>query len=304
VAARSSVSTRFSAGCGIISIEANWLGSPDEQKLQLVLYDPANRPVRTVPVGRAAGSVFTIVYPVSPDQVKSGSSWTVKYVNNGTTKVSVYPLVRYPKGPCPEPKPAASGQTTIRLQNGLYPTGGYGGAREAVLSEAEPNVNDKTKGCLADGDDPPGTGQDKATLLYWDIGTIPAGARLVDASITLDVFNETGDTYYLYALNQPWDGDRATWYQARTGRRWQHPGAQGGNDRDFTILGELRGAAEGPAVIELNSTGRKLLESWIDGTKPNYGFILANDSAVDGVDFYCSTSSTAQHRPMLTVVYE
>ncbi len=304
VAARSSASSRFSAGCGIISIQANWLGNPDEKKLQLVLYDPANRPVRTVPVGRATGDVFTIVYPVSPDQVKSGTTWTVKYVNNGTTGASVYPHVSYPKGACPEPKPDSSGRTTISLQNGRHPTGGYAGAHEAVLSQAQPNASDKSKGCLADGDDPPGTGRDKATLLYWDVETIPDGVRVVDASITLGVFNETEDTYYLYGLNRPWDGDRATWNRARRGQNWQSPGAQGRNDRDSTILGELRGAARGPAVIKLNSTGRSLLESWINGTKLNSGFVLANASAVDGVDFYCSTFSKVKQRPMLTVVYE
>ncbi len=199
---------------------------------------------------------------------------------------------------------SAASQTTLHFQNGRYPTNSYQSAGEAVLSQANPIANDKSQGCLADGDDPSNTGHDKTTLLYWDVTAIPAGARVVDATITLAVTNRTSNDYFLYGMNRPWNSDHATWLAAGNGQGWQNEGAQGSSDRDFTVLGELPGAEVGPGIIRLNSTGRLLVQSWIDGARPNYGFAFANTHAADGVDFACSDALPPQSRPMLTVVYE
>ena len=53
--------------------------------------------------------------------------------------------------------------------------------------------------------------------------------------------------------------------------------------------------------IPLNSDGLALLQSWVDNPANNHGFIIANSSSSDGVDF--DSSNVPTPRPKLTVRY-
>ena len=69
------------------------------------------------------------------------------------------------------------GTNAISFQDGVSPNSDYSGTRDTVLSQSAPSVNFGGDFALyVDGDDPPGSGKDLSTLLYWDISGIPQGS--------------------------------------------------------------------------------------------------------------------------------
>lgn len=152
-----------------------------------------------------------------------------------------------------------------------------------------------------DGDD--GNGNDLSTILHWDINAIPAGSIVEGATITLNVFDKSNDTYQVYEMKQNWVENQATWNSYSSDKTWQTPGALGSNDRGNTVLGTFAPSSTGMYNIILNSDGVALVQSWVDIPEGNHGFIIANDSATDGVDFDSREVSTATTRPKLTIRY-
>jgi hypothetical protein len=192
----------------------------------------------------------------------------------------------------------------IDFQDGVSPDPDYSGTLDTVLAEEEPDANfGSDLAGLLDGDDPPGSGSDLSTILSWDIRAIPVGSLVEGATIALNVFNQSSDTYQIYEMKQDWVESQATWNIYSTSSGWHAPGALGTNDRGSTVLGNLAPSSTGMHSIPLNSDGLALLQSWVDNPANNHGFIIANSSSSDGVDFDSSDVPTPANRPKLTVRY-
>ncbi|UCD28922.1 MAG: DNRLRE domain-containing protein [Planctomycetota bacterium] len=189
---------------------------------------------------------------------------------------------------------------TIWFQNGQRPYKGYDDATDVVITQAVPDLPlGDLFNCLADGDDPPGTGHDMSTLLRWDLRTIPAGTRIRAASITLHTSDASFDEYYLYEMKRGWVDHEATWKAYREGAPWARAGASDPQDRGNKVLGRLKATSTGKFVIRLNNDGVALVQRWIDNPASNHGLIIANSQATDGVDFRCI--GIVMFRPMLTI---
>ena len=193
---------------------------------------------------------------------------------------------------------------TGSIQDGVAPTAGYAGTTDTYMSSNAPTSNFGSSAMLLlDGDDPGGSGNDLASLLKWDISSIPPGSFVDSAQITLDVFNSTTGVYEIYELKSNWVEAEASWNVFAVGSGWQTPGAQGPLDRGSLVLGTISPAFSGSYSISLNAKGLALVQSWIDDPATNNGIIIANSSTTGGLDVRSRKYGTAAQRPKLTVTY-
>ena len=192
----------------------------------------------------------------------------------------------------------------IIFQDGQSPYAGYVGTTDVTLEEALFNSNTgNLPVCYVDGDEPPRTGQDRATLLRWDVSAIPEDSTIIEVSVTLSVVDITNEVYYVYEMKQDWVESQATWDFYRNNRQWVDKGASSVQDQGQTKLGTLRVVDLGKTEIPLNNSGVAVVQSWIRDPANNRGLIIKNADAIDGVDFSCSEDNVAINRPRLTITY-
>jgi hypothetical protein len=179
----------------------------------------------------------------------------------------------------------------ISFQDGVSPTPAYAGTRDTYIAEDQPTTNFCSVPTLrVDGDDPPGTERDVSTLLQWDLSTIPAGSKVQSATITINVTNPTGGTYELYRIASPWEECQVTWdTRPSTG---------------MTVRGTVGPTSTGTHTITLHNDGVALVQSWIDGSTPNYGLMIAASDVPDGLAFDSREASPAFNHPRLTITFE
>jgi len=190
--------------------------------------------------------------------------------------------------------------TNWSFQRGVLPSAAYVGTRDTSLAQASPTSNlGLSTTCMADGDDPGGSGNDLYALLAWDISQVPVDATVQSATITLRVTNPSPGTWQLYAVKRAWSETGATWQQAASGQPWQTAGAAGSLDRDTVLVGSLVKPAIGVRSIVLNGAGIALVQSWVANPASNQGLILVGTSG-DGVDFV-SGQGAAADRPRLDI---
>jgi hypothetical protein len=195
-------------------------------------------------------------------------------------------------------------QVLLDFQNGIFPSPNYLGAKDAYLSEAEPNENFSLENrLLLDGDDPPSSAKDKSTLLKWELSSIPKNSIVQSAKITLQVANSSTNIFKLFTLLKDWNQDQVTWNLSDNTYPWQSPGAKGPDDRGNKILGTLSAFWSGFHSMTLNATGIAAVQSWVDNPDSNFGFIIAHNTSSNGVEFFSSKVSTPPNRPRLSITY-
>jgi len=195
-------------------------------------------------------------------------------------------------------------QMTKSFQDGLAPDTSYNGTFDTYIREATAGTNYGAAGTLqVDGDEPSGTGTDMSILLGWDISTIPANATVQSATMYLNTLNISSGPYFCYGLLRSWEQLQATWNDALTASSWATAGALGAADRDSLSLCTISAPSTGPLAVSLNADGIAMVQSWIDGSAPNYGMVIADSVTNDGADFDSSESANAMNRPKLEIVY-
>ena len=194
---------------------------------------------------------------------------------------------------------------TMLFQNGVSPDATYSDYTDTYLSQQNPTTNYNSDTFIAvDGDDPGGSTNDLSALMRWDISSLPSGAVATSASITVRVTNQSGNTYNLYEALKSWNEATATWNTTDGSTTWQSGGAQGALDRNSTSLGGISAGSTGDNTTTLNTDGVALINQWIDTPASNFGFVLADATATNGLDFRSSAHSTANTRPILSITYE
>lgn len=197
----------------------------------------------------------------------------------------------------------ASDTTSATLQDGMSPAA-YAGTRDATISQVAPTTAfGATTTLLVDGDDPPGSGSDLATLIRFDTASIPAGATIVSASLRFKAVDPSANSYSAYPVLRAWDEATVTWTNASTAVAWATAGAAGGADRGSTAVGTLSAASLGPVAIDLNASGVALVQGWVAGTTANNGIVVAGSSQTDGIDLSSREAAMAADRPALVVAY-
>ena len=235
------------------------------------------------------GTDTTSPYSFAWTNVAAGSfSLTVKATDNAgavTTSAAVAITVN-----------AGSGPTTVSFQDGVN---GYAGTRDTTIrSDATTTNYGTTTTLLVDGS------PDYASLIKWDLSSIPAGKTVTAVTISLNVVDVTTGTYEIYALKRDWVETGATWAQFASGSAWQTAGANGANDRETTVLGSVTGSSTGVKTYTLNAAGIAKVQSWLNAPATNYGFAILDYAVSDGLDVNSSEFATVASRPKITVTYQ
>ena len=243
------------------------------------------------------GNGFLRILHFSPEkneiQVDTYSPWLNQYETDSNSQF----VLPYDMG-------GLSALNTISFQDGVSPGPSYFGTIDTVLSQNEPNTNFGNDFSLyVNGDDPPGSGDDLSTLLYWDISSIPIGSIVEEVSIALNVFNASNHSYQVHEMKRDWAESESSWNICSSGQGWEIPGALGSQDSGSTVLGSFFPNATGTDVINLNSEGVALIQSWVDNPSGNHGLIIRNSSTTDGSEFDSREVETMSNRPKLTVFY-
>jgi hypothetical protein len=188
------------------------------------------------------------------------------------------------------------GTTTVSFQDG---TNGYSGTSDASLrSDATTTNYGSATTLLIDGS------PDYATVIKWDLSSIPAGKQITAATITMNVTDRSSGTYELYALRRPFVESEVTWTRASVGVNWSTAGANNTTtDRESTILAPVAPSATGLRTFTLNASGLAKLQQWVNTPSSNNGFIILDYGIADGADFSSSEATTFSNRPKLTITY-
>lgn len=197
--------------------------------------------------------------------------------------------------------PAEPEVEVFEFRDGVSPTAAYEGTWDAILSESEPAKNFGTTRILeVDGDSPNTTGLDMWSVLFFDLSPIPPGKQVDSVELVVHIVKPSRESADIFALARPWEHGEVNWRFASTYHPWGAPGAGGPGDRADPVMAQFIAAATGELTITFNAAGVAQTQSWLDEPLKNYGFIVVQPLATDGVDFY-SSEAEVERRPLLRV---
>ncbi len=137
------------------------------------------------------------------------------------------------------------------------------------------------------------------SLLRFKMSAIPAGARILEA--TLSLYRKSGSgadqPVSAHRITNPWSEASVTWLSRETGTNWGTAGA------DFDHMA-VATTPVGPQNRRYEWNIRPLVQGWVDGSYPNYGVVLA--AAVNGMpgeEFFTSDNADPTKRPSLSITY-
>ncbi len=138
------------------------------------------------------------------------------------------------------------------------------------------------------------------SLLRFAIESLPRGAKIIDATLSLE--HESGNDpdvpVTAHRVTKYWEEGEATWNRRETGINWD----TAGGDFAAAIFATTEVGPASGVRYEWDLTG--LVQGWIDGTFPNYGVALATElDGAFGERFFSSDETDATRRPRLSVTY-
>ncbi len=192
---------------------------------------------------------------------------------------------------------------TFTLQDGQD---GYAGTTDTTLNSLSPTTTYGTVQELEIAYAQMASGTQKAPVLRFDLGMLPAAARVEGA--TLRLYAARARQYDIRAdvqgLSRSWDEDTADWLLAAADKPWALPGASAfGIDRGNWVSNQQR-LVEGSRWYEFDVT--PLVRQWAGNQASNNGFVmnaLAGDSNKDYGWSFVSREGPANLRPQLVVTY-
>ena len=189
------------------------------------------------------------------------------------------------------------------FQDGVSPDSNYAGTYDAHISQIEPDHNFGDSRVLVIGSESSGTAKTYSILLAWDLSAVPRNAVIDAATITLNVSNPSSSGYGIYAMDTGWREDEVTWNELamKTGAKPLTVGPS------LTLrrapLGTLGAFTTGLRKFWLNAEGVALIQAWVDGSRPNYGFVMPGDQGSDSFAVRSSQHPAIRQRPRLTLAY-
>ncbi len=185
------------------------------------------------------------------------------------------------------------------FQDGNAPSGAYAGTTDTWISENnQGQINGAATELDIDGEDP----DENLGLIRWDLSSIAPGNTIASAAITVNASNGTNQDYEIYAALRAWTEGAANWSQATASTTWEQEGARGATDRGTTVLGTVTGGI-GQRTLVLNAAGIAQIQQWIDNPATNFGFIISDDSATDGIIFASREAGNTNNRPRLSLSF-
>ncbi len=195
------------------------------------------------------------------------------------------------------PVPTTPGtDVTITLQQG---SAGYAGCEDTQIYMYAAATNYCSLDLLKVGER-----QRYASLLRFDVSSIPADAIVTSASLQLYAAGWGGENMDIsvYQVIRPVSLCQTTWDQAQTGSNWGLAGCTGATDHASA------------ALVTLNTTGisqwytlnaTSVVQSWVDGSQPNHGVVLHQAYPLTLATYYFASAQNAlvANRPKLVVTY-
>lgn len=194
-------------------------------------------------------------------------------------------------------------EETVEFQHGNLPDNNYNGVNDTFIDQANRTTNFGSENVLLVDGDNDGNGRDYRTLIRFDLSDIPPEAEITDVEFTIDVTNPSGENYFVRRLLRNWNAGQATWFNATNNNEWQSGGADGNNDMDNDVLAVIGADDTGQFSVDFNNDGVDVVQGWVDGSIDNFGFVISNPQAFDGLDFRSRNDGQENLRPKLTVSY-
>ena len=141
------------------------------------------------------------------------------------------------------------------------------------------------------------------SLVRFDLASLPAGAQIQSASLSLYLDNKSGSnnvTLNLYPLARPWTESQATWNRATSSQNWTQAGAAAVGS-DYLASPSSSGSVQAAqAWYQFDVTAA--VRQWAASPGTNYGLVLRGDgSSTVRYNFVSSNNSSATLRPRLVV---
>ncbi len=163
-----------------------------------------------------------------------------------------------------------------------------------------------------------GLGTDiRRALIKFDVSTIPAGSLITAVSLEVTGSNGGASLVNLHLLNSDW-GEAGS---DAPGAEGQGTAAQNGDATwlsnffntslwttaggDFNALSSASASVDEGSVSTFTSVAMvDDVQDWIDGTTPNYGWILVGDETAPGTAVRMNSRENGSGNPVLNVTYE
>jgi len=195
----------------------------------------------------------------------------------------------------------------------------FGASGDAYMRGIAPTTNFGADVNIFAGDISDSSSDAARSPIKFDVSSIPADAMVSPVTFKLweDFAANSGGTencaFNLQRLLRNWDKAQVTWNVYSTGNSWTTAGAgSDGNDRAAAISASvtLDSVAANAFVSWTGTTLTDDVQKFVNGTYPNYGWLLSAPTAeYQGVGQYrfsrfCSSDhGTPSQRPVLTVPY-
>ncbi|MGO1059171.1 DNRLRE domain-containing protein [Planococcus sp. FY231025] len=146
------------------------------------------------------------------------------------------------------------------------------------------------------------------SLLQFDVGTLPRGAKIMNAQLNLrlsSVWNDTAASIQLYETSNAWEEDRATWNRRTLGSLWTNKGGDYSSFLSSQTVGALETTATEPPLFKWPIKA-ETVQKWMDTPTQNLGLTLksSNETLATYKKFYSSDASgMLNYSPKLTITY-
>ncbi len=145
---------------------------------------------------------------------------------------------------------------------------------------------------------------DNASLIRFDLSSIPVGTAITSAQLELNAVDATTESvpFFVRELLVPWTEGEATFHLRSAGVPWEVSGALGATDRSPVAVAQGITSAVGPFTLTFNAAGVALVQKWVDQPGANFGVQLENYGYEDASTYNGCEAPTVASRPALRVV--
>jgi hypothetical protein len=171
---------------------------------------------------------------------------------------------------------------------------------DASLTGATPNTNSGyATSVKVDGNDPDLSNNDVYAALRWDLSSVPAGATVSSATVTLNVTNPTQSPliFAAFELERAWNEGQVNWNQAANGSSWTKAGAKAVPADRGSQIADVAPTAVGLYTFTVPAS---VVQGWLNAPSSNNGILIAHSGNSDGIIF---DSREGTIPPKLTVNY-